>query len=833
MNRLYVVRGVVSRQSVCAMLVVVAVAVALCGSLSTAQDVCEFGDWSAFGPCAPANEECVKLQVRSLTFSSENATCPQMETNVVSCDPQQCIEYFCKLSDWSEWSPCTATCGPEATQTRDREVLVLANVSCDHLSGEIMVQTKSCNLPDCPSPEIVADGENLVVSVPEGKQITFKFGADKSITLDSIQDNLQSAISALESEQNEVLSTLQAEFKDDISILRGVVEEAETNALSNAKDYTDEVESTLNVALNFKYGQLDDKLSSTKGELLGAIADTEELLGKKLSDTNSTHIYNHNQQQLQIDGIISLLADTTSNLAILETNAANAEDIADSLSSLRADIDGDISTVDDELNAIRKQFLPVKSAKPSVTKSWADSLSLTWTPTPSATDIIKYIVTYETGSTSKNVETSTTSVVLEGLSVDTSYDITVTAKNFFGEGEASDVVTIKTPAGQVYARRFTCQYGSWAISFGSSPVVLCEIRFTTSMRTIIHGSFTGHMSTNTWVYGTVSIDGDDPTPGEQQSHSPAHSYTSTWETFGSDRTRIVDAGDHVIQARFRSGGSGSFNGGSLHVVAIAAPVASHATTFGCITTTGWSYGCAYPQTCRACSISGSALFPSVIIGAYTAHWRLDSNWAYGAVAINNDLSGSSVSDQNFSPSHSYSSGWENTRSVRIDSIEAGGFSMQPSLWKGSSGTVFFNGMGFSSFMIPRGSNSAGTFRCKPTEWSYRSQSNTMTPCTATIDLPVRSVVYGFYSGHAYTSGTCYGVVSFDNDGDAALNNYSTPLQAMAASHTYTPLWETFQSGRTIVMDAGKHTVSIQFQCRGDGYLNGSGLQGYWIQEGDF
>lgn len=56
----------------------------------------------------------------------------------------------CELSAWSEWGPCSATCGPDATTTRSRVVMTEADV-------EAAADLQCANFPlteelGCPNP---------------------------------------------------------------------------------------------------------------------------------------------------------------------------------------------------------------------------------------------------------------------------------------------------------------------------------------------------------------------------------------------------------------------------------------------------------------------------------------------------------------------------------------------------------------------------------------------------------------------------------------------------------------------------------------------------------
>lgn len=179
---------------------------------------------------------------------------------------------------------------------------------------------------------------------------------------------------------------------------------------------------------------------------------------------------------------------------------------------------------------------------------------------------------------------------------------------------------------------------------------------------------------------------------------------------------------------------------------------------------------------------------SVVYGAFSAHWKLTSNWVYGAVAINDLTLQEQVGSEfvhesscgggsaprrltNFFPylalgigaAHTYSTQFENTNSGRARTVAAGnGVRVAPAFWSSSGNVATVNRLGFTAFTVPTTHNQAGTFTCAPALWSYTSNTGVVTECSVTFTLPVKAVVYAEYTGHAIVnSGTCYGIVSFD------------------------------------------------------------------------
>ena len=100
-----------------------------------------YSNWSEYSSCSKTcgngehsrTRECVG-GICSLATSDD-----KIETK--SCMDKECII----LSEWSEWSGCSVTCGP-GLQTRSRT----CNQGCDDDLTNELEETQSCNLVDCP-----------------------------------------------------------------------------------------------------------------------------------------------------------------------------------------------------------------------------------------------------------------------------------------------------------------------------------------------------------------------------------------------------------------------------------------------------------------------------------------------------------------------------------------------------------------------------------------------------------------------------------------------------------------------------------------------------------
>jgi hypothetical protein len=115
---------------------------------------CVLSDWSAWGACSVPCGGGTRIRTRTVLVPAANggAACGVLEESE-NCNTQPC-PVDCVVSDWSEWSTCTATCGG-GMQTRTRTVLVPAQFGgapCGSLS-----ESRACNEQPCPIDCVVSD----------------------------------------------------------------------------------------------------------------------------------------------------------------------------------------------------------------------------------------------------------------------------------------------------------------------------------------------------------------------------------------------------------------------------------------------------------------------------------------------------------------------------------------------------------------------------------------------------------------------------------------------------------------------------------------------------
>jgi uncharacterized protein YukE len=108
---------------------------------------CQVSDWTNWSSCSRECDGGEQTRTRSIIVSPANGglACPNL-TDKRECNNQPC-PVDCKLSDWSEWTACSKLCGG-GEQTRTRSVLV--NPANGGKSCEPLSEKRSCNTQPCP-----------------------------------------------------------------------------------------------------------------------------------------------------------------------------------------------------------------------------------------------------------------------------------------------------------------------------------------------------------------------------------------------------------------------------------------------------------------------------------------------------------------------------------------------------------------------------------------------------------------------------------------------------------------------------------------------------------
>lgn len=125
---------------------------AISWSLSPVAVDCQVGEWSGWSPCSETCGGGTKSRSRVVVVeqSGSGAACPALSQSTV-CNVDECPPEPCVLSQWGAWGDCSAQCGP-GTQSRTRSVVDAGNSPCD-----ATLQSRECNLQSCDQACIVSE----------------------------------------------------------------------------------------------------------------------------------------------------------------------------------------------------------------------------------------------------------------------------------------------------------------------------------------------------------------------------------------------------------------------------------------------------------------------------------------------------------------------------------------------------------------------------------------------------------------------------------------------------------------------------------------------------
>lgn len=110
---------------------------------------CQMSSWTSWSVCDRTCGGGQSQRQRQVERFPKNngATCPQELLQTRGCTLQACDSKDAEISDWTDWSQCSTTCGP-ANQARKRQVLALRGEGGEGITADL-AQTRPCadNLP--------------------------------------------------------------------------------------------------------------------------------------------------------------------------------------------------------------------------------------------------------------------------------------------------------------------------------------------------------------------------------------------------------------------------------------------------------------------------------------------------------------------------------------------------------------------------------------------------------------------------------------------------------------------------------------------------------------
>jgi hypothetical protein len=109
---------------------------------------CQVSEWSDWSACSAECGEGTQTRTRTITTEPENGgeACPWLDEQR-PCNPDPC-PVDCQVSEWSDWSVCSVECGG-GTQSRSRSVT--AEPENGGAACPALEEQRDCNTDPCPT----------------------------------------------------------------------------------------------------------------------------------------------------------------------------------------------------------------------------------------------------------------------------------------------------------------------------------------------------------------------------------------------------------------------------------------------------------------------------------------------------------------------------------------------------------------------------------------------------------------------------------------------------------------------------------------------------------
>jgi Spondin-like TSP1 domain len=112
---------------------------------------CQVSEWSSWSACSAKCGPGTKTRTRKVVLppGNDGQACPPL-TESADCKDRDCA-VSCELSDWSDWSKCSKDCGP-GTKTRTRVIKTAAAHGGQECSMDALTETVPCQERPCAVP---------------------------------------------------------------------------------------------------------------------------------------------------------------------------------------------------------------------------------------------------------------------------------------------------------------------------------------------------------------------------------------------------------------------------------------------------------------------------------------------------------------------------------------------------------------------------------------------------------------------------------------------------------------------------------------------------------